>query len=143
MQSVTTEFHFSAAHRLEGHPKCGRMHGHNYRVVITVASPKVGLDAMGFIIDFGMLKKVVNPIIDNLDHKYMVSETNLDAKCPYFAVGEERGDTVVLPIKQTSAECLSELLSELIQIALYDQGFAHVAVAEVQVWETPKAFGTS
>lgn len=28
---------FSAAHRIEGHPRCGRIHGHNYRVCVTVA----------------------------------------------------------------------------------------------------------
>ena len=27
---------FSAAHRIHGHPRCGRVHGHNYRVCIVL-----------------------------------------------------------------------------------------------------------
>ncbi|HLE81832.1 MAG TPA: 6-carboxytetrahydropterin synthase, partial [Dehalococcoidia bacterium] len=36
--SITKTYWFSAAHMLVGHPKCGRMHGHNYRVDVTVAA---------------------------------------------------------------------------------------------------------
>jgi len=36
---------FSAAHRIEGHPRCGRIHGHNYRVCIWLREDRVmGID---------------------------------------------------------------------------------------------------
>jgi len=31
---------FSAAHRIEGHPRCGRIHGHNYTVCIWLDEDK-------------------------------------------------------------------------------------------------------
>lgn len=69
---IFKEFTFDAAHFLpyvpEGH-KCGRMHGHTYRVVVAVTG-EVDPDT-GFIIDFGDLKEVVKPIIDDLDHQVL------------------------------------------------------------------------
>lgn len=65
---LSCEFHYDSAHFLqkvpEGH-KCGRMHGHTYRLTVTVDGP-VGDD--GFIMDFADIKKTVGPIIKQLDH---------------------------------------------------------------------------
>ena len=60
---------FSAAHTIKGHPKCGRMHGHNYRVVVTLSADT--LDKNGMIMDFSEVKKVVHMVIDKLDHTYL------------------------------------------------------------------------
>lgn len=63
-------FSFEAAHFLptfpEGH-KCRRMHGHSFRVDVVVD----GLvdPAVGYLIDYGELKKLVAPVIDELDHR--------------------------------------------------------------------------
>lgn len=68
---VTTEFHFDAAHRLPGLPethKCHRLHGHTYRLQVTVEGA-VGND--GFVIDFADVKSAVNPLISQLDHYYL------------------------------------------------------------------------
>lgn len=69
MMEVFKEFRFEAAHKLpkvpEGH-KCGRLHGHSYKVVFFVrgdVDPETG-----FVIDFGDIKKVVQPVINELDH---------------------------------------------------------------------------
>lgn len=62
-------FRFEAAHSLprlpEGH-KCKRMHGHSYRVDIHVTGPVD--DKTGWVVDFGQIKKTVEPIISQLDH---------------------------------------------------------------------------
>jgi len=67
---VFKEFTFDSAHWLpnvpEGH-KCGRMHGHTYRVKLTVSG---GINPhTGFVIDFGDLKAKAKPVIDALDHQ--------------------------------------------------------------------------
>ena len=68
---ITTEFHFDAAHRLPmvppGH-KCGRLHGHTYRVLVTVDGPVRG---DGFVIDFADVKAIVDPLIKQFDHYYL------------------------------------------------------------------------
>jgi 6-pyruvoyltetrahydropterin/6-carboxytetrahydropterin synthase len=62
-------FDFEAAHRLPNHPgKCRDLHGHSYRLVVSVDRP---VDAeSGMAIDFSELKQVVKTqVVDRLDHK--------------------------------------------------------------------------
>ena len=67
---------FSAAHTIEGHPKCGRMHGHNYKVVVTLSADT--LDKNGMIMDFSDVKKVVHMVVDKLDHTYLNDVLKVD-----------------------------------------------------------------
>jgi 6-pyruvoyltetrahydropterin/6-carboxytetrahydropterin synthase len=61
---------FSAAHRLLDYKgKCENLHGHNYKVQAAVRAESPG--SGGMVIDFGDLKKAVNSVLDNLDHKYL------------------------------------------------------------------------
>jgi 6-pyruvoyltetrahydropterin/6-carboxytetrahydropterin synthase len=58
-----------AAHHLPkvapGH-KCGRVHGHSYRITVHVAG-EIGAD--GMVLDFAEIDRVVTPIIDAyIDH---------------------------------------------------------------------------
>jgi 6-pyruvoyltetrahydropterin/6-carboxytetrahydropterin synthase len=69
---LTKEFRFEASHRLahlpEDHP-CYRLHGHGYRVEIEVygeVDPETG-----FLLDYGDLKKIVQPVIAQLDHHHL------------------------------------------------------------------------
>lgn len=66
---VTAQYSFEAAHFLpkvpEGH-KCRRLHGHNYRIDVSIAGP---LDERGFVVDYAELDAVVQPLIDSLDHR--------------------------------------------------------------------------
>ncbi len=66
---IYKEFTFEAAHRLphllEGH-KCGRLHGHSYRVKIFVRGP---VDpTLGWVIDFADIKRAFRPLMESLDH---------------------------------------------------------------------------
>ena len=68
---LTKNFSFDSAHRLENHKgKCKNLHGHTYLLEVSV-SGKIN-NKTGMIIDFGILKEVVNNlIIDKLDHQYL------------------------------------------------------------------------
>jgi 6-pyruvoyltetrahydropterin/6-carboxytetrahydropterin synthase len=69
---IFKDFSFEAAHRLPNLPaghKCSRLHGHSFHVRIFV-SGNIG-EQSGWIIDFGDIKKIVNPLIDELDHNYL------------------------------------------------------------------------
>ena len=66
MFEVTKEFNFCAAHFLPGHEKCGKMHGHNYRVLVTFRAHELREGQM--VVDFNEIKRAVGPIIDDLDH---------------------------------------------------------------------------
>jgi 6-pyruvoyltetrahydropterin/6-carboxytetrahydropterin synthase len=70
MFELTTIVDFEAAHRLADYPgKCCRLHGHNWRVEVTVAGTE--LDSLGMLIDFRDLKREVNKVIETLDHYYL------------------------------------------------------------------------
>ncbi len=64
---VTKEFTFDSAHFLPNYyGKCERMHGHTFKLLVTVEGP-VGENGMAF--DFVILKKIVTEkVIDKLDH---------------------------------------------------------------------------
>jgi 6-pyruvoyltetrahydropterin/6-carboxytetrahydropterin synthase len=69
---IYKEFMFESAHKLpnvvEGH-KCGRLHGHSFKVTIFVAGP-VG-ETTGWVVDYGDMKKAFHPIWEQLDHHYL------------------------------------------------------------------------
>ncbi len=60
---------FSSAHQLRHYEgKCENLHGHNFSVVLEVCGQK--LDAKtGMLIDFKLLKKILNEVLAGLDHK--------------------------------------------------------------------------
>lgn len=66
------EFTFEAAHRLPNVPaahKCARLHGHSFRVRVTVDAP---VDpALGWVMDFAEIKAAWAPLDDALDHRYL------------------------------------------------------------------------
>lgn len=67
---LTREFSFEAAHNLEWHKgKCHDIHGHSYKLFITLEGQ---LNDNDVVIDFSDFKKIVNKnVIDKLDHKYI------------------------------------------------------------------------
>jgi 6-pyruvoyltetrahydropterin/6-carboxytetrahydropterin synthase len=68
---VTKEFTFDAAHNLPNyHGKCERLHGHTYRIQVTIESP---VDPeTGMALDFAILGDVVKEeVVDVLDHRYI------------------------------------------------------------------------
>lgn len=132
---------FSAAHFsvLEGGSE--PLHGHNYRVAVR-ATGVVG--EHGTVVDFAALKEAVRRTCQGVDHRMLVP-----TRCPAVAVRVE-GDHVelrqgrrrfvfplaeaaLLPVVNTTCECLAEHFLEAIRAAL---GPVPVAL-EVTVEETP------
>ena len=95
--------------------KCERLHGHNYRAAVEVEGD---LDENRYVFDFIALKHRTKAITDELDHRMMLATRN-----PFIAVEEgprgvhvryrdrewlfPRGDCVLLPIENTTAELLA------------------------------------
>ena len=69
---IYKEFAFDSAHYLpyvpEGH-KCKNMHGHTYHLRVYIQG--IPDNRLGWLMDFKELKDLVNPLIDQLDHKLM------------------------------------------------------------------------
>lgn len=68
--SVTRAFTFEAAHQLPWHEgKCRNLHGHSYRLEVTVAGP---VGEQGIVVDFADIRRVVEAeVLDRYDHTYL------------------------------------------------------------------------
>lgn len=124
---------FSAAHfiTIAGH-QCERLHGHNYRVGVTV-SGEVDRES-GFVVDFGVIKQVVRPLIQAVDHRVLLPTGN--AKLSYAASGERvivtyrgrewftfpREHVAEMPVSDTTAELLAEYFAGEMRVALEAAG---------------------
>ncbi len=61
---------FSAAHRLCGYEgACSNLHGHNWKVRVGLQSSQ--LDEIGMAMDFGVIKSLLDDILQELDHAYL------------------------------------------------------------------------
>jgi len=72
MFEVTVDAGFSSGHYLRNYRgKCENPHGHNYKVRVTLQGKE--LDEAGLLLDFKLLKQVMRPVVDYLDHQ-MINE---------------------------------------------------------------------
>lgn len=103
------EFSFDAAHNLvEYHGKCERLHGHTYKIAVTLKGTP---DREGMILDFCELSSLVKEkVIARLDHSYLND---------------------IIP--QPTAEYIALWIWE--QIEEPTKG-PHCALYSVEVWET-------
>ncbi|MGD0360312.1 MAG: 6-carboxytetrahydropterin synthase QueD [Bryobacteraceae bacterium] len=70
MFEVSVEDTFAAGHALRNYKgKCENVHGHNYRVQVTFSGPE--LDSTGLLVDFVVVKKLMQTVVDRLDHQYL------------------------------------------------------------------------
>jgi 6-pyruvoyltetrahydropterin/6-carboxytetrahydropterin synthase len=81
MYEVSVDETFAAAHNLRGYKgKCEDLHGHNYKVRVTLAGKEV--DSVGLLYDFVHLKQVIQSVIRSLDHKYLNELSPFDVLNP-------------------------------------------------------------
>lgn len=144
MISISRSYTFDAAHRIEGHPKCGRLHGHTYQITVTISTTRAVSDRDGMLMDYGDLDKLVKPLIDAMDHRYLVSQANIQAQDPYAYVAENQGHAFLLNTAHSTAECLSQSLCHQIHAMLISQwSIANPLSSQfgtsVEVKETPKS----
>ncbi len=80
---ITKEFKFEMAHALKNYDGlCRNIHGHSYRLVVTVAGfpvTDVNSPKLGMVMDFGDLKRIVKEVVvDKFDHALVINK-NEDA----------------------------------------------------------------
>ena len=130
MFSVTREITFCYGHRLLDYAgKCRHLHGHNGRAVLTLEAPR--LDALGMVVDFSRIKRVVSAWInETLDHKMLLHRD--DPVLPFL---RQQGEPVYVLDVNPTAENIARLIFEYAA----SQGFP---VVEVKLWETENCYAT-
>ena len=131
MYQLTTEHSFDSAHFLAGYNgKCGNLHRHRWRVLLTVQSETLREDRQqkGMCVDFAELKKDLRTELDALDHVLIIEQGSL-RESTMKAMQEEQFQVVEMPFRPT-AENFARYFYELFTLKGYP-------VAKVEVYETP------
>jgi 6-pyruvoyltetrahydropterin/6-carboxytetrahydropterin synthase len=114
MFEVSVEQTFAAGHALRNYKgKCENVHGHNYRVRITVQGDQ--LDSTGLLVDFLDVKQLIGGVVDYLDHQFINDLPPFDELNP-------------------SAENIAKYFYDRVSGGLRNE--VPVRVSEVKVWET-------
>ena len=128
MTTVTKSVKFDAAHILTNHcGLCKNLHGHTYRVDLSVA--QLEGDKSDMVIDFKDLKSVATSVIcERFDHAFMYS-TASEGEREIAAVVEKHGmRTVALPFRSTAENLARYFFGELKPRV--------PGLVSVKVWET-------
>src|SRR5579864_3417328 len=99
--------------------RCERLHGHNYRTTVEIEGE---LDVNYYVFDFIALKHLTKAITDELDHRMMLPTRNAHIKLEEHSGSIHvryrerewlfpRGDCVLLPIENTTAELLARYIA--------------------------------
>ena len=128
MFRIAKEIHFCYGHRLLNHGgKCRNLHGHNGRAVVTAEA--AALDALGMVVDFGDLKRLVGGWIDEtLDHRMLLHRDD-----PVIPELRRQGEPFVELDVNPTAENIAKLIYQ-------HAAAAGLPVTEVVVWETENSF---
>ncbi len=120
---VTKLLSFPYGHRIRGHGgRCAHLHGHNARVEVCCRGP---LDALGMVVDFGEIKRVLGSWIGkNWDHRMILASSD-----PLIEVLSELGEPV---FELDSSPTAENLAAHLYRVARE----ANLPVSEVRFWET-------
>jgi 6-pyruvoyltetrahydropterin/6-carboxytetrahydropterin synthase len=122
MYEVTVEAGFSSGHYLRNYRgKCENPHGHNYKVRVTLAGAT--LDDTGLLLDFKLLKQVMRPVIDRIDHQ-MLNELE-----PFTQINP-------------SAENLARYFYGETNVQLAEMTQGRVRVKDCTIWETDTTTAT-
>jgi 6-pyruvoyltetrahydropterin/6-carboxytetrahydropterin synthase len=67
---IAKEFTWEMGHRLPEHfGKCKNIHGHSYKMIVELEG---SVEDNGMVMDYFDLKKIVIPMIEEVDHSFMV-----------------------------------------------------------------------
>lgn len=134
--SITRRFQFCAGHRVYGHEsKCRHPHGHNYVVYVT-AEPMQGLDSIGRVIDFSVIKDRLGAWIEeHWDHSFLYWKDDEEMSGVYDNHPEWKH--FVMPCNPT-AENMASFLYQIVCPALFAD--KNIDVTKVVIHETENCF---
>ena len=120
MYEVTVQDTFSSGHYLRDYyGKCENPHGHNYRVLVTLIGEQ--LEPNGLLLDFKLLKRILQPTIQYLDH---------------FMINDLEPFTTVNP----SAENIARYFFDRTAAQLLEMTGGRVRVKDCTIWETDTSY---
>lgn len=128
---VAKEFKWEMGHRLPEHfGQCKNIHGHSYKMLVEFEGE---LDKNSMVIDYFIVEKIVNPIIEKLDHAFMVNKND---KLTREFLEKIKSKKVVVDFESTAENICTYLLSQIKSANLP----ANVKAIMVRVSETDEDY---
>lgn len=127
---IRKEFKWEMGHKLSKSytEKCTHLHGHSYRAEIEIEGRR---NAEGVVVDFTRVKEVATPLIDALDHSFLVHKDDalIDAFIQMQREGKRRiGICDFNPTAENLALWIARSLSHAFNIS------------KIVVWETATSY---
>lgn len=133
--SIAKQFRWEMGHRLPDHPGlCKNIHGHSYEAqVILIGEP----DHTGMVMDYFDVKALVQPLIDELDHCFLL-DTHDTLMKDFFTTHPMKVVEVDVP---TTAENIAAYLLQHIIDQLDQLPTGHrISEVKVRIYETEKTY---
>jgi 6-pyruvoyltetrahydropterin/6-carboxytetrahydropterin synthase len=128
---IGKEFKWEMGHRLPEHfGQCKNIHGHSYKMLVEFEGE---LDENGMVIDYYDVEKIVYPIIEKLDHAFLV---NTDDKLTIEFLEKLNSKKVVVDFESTAENICTYLLNQIKDADLP----ANVKAIMVKVAETEEDY---
>jgi 6-pyruvoyltetrahydropterin/6-carboxytetrahydropterin synthase len=124
---IAKEFRWEMGHRLPEHfGLCKNIHGHSYKMIVEFEGE---LDKNQMVIDYYDVEKIVNPVIEKLDHSFMVTK---DDKIVLEFLENMKSKKVIVDFNSTAENICTYLLSEIKKFQLP----SNITSIKVRVYET-------
>jgi 6-pyruvoyltetrahydropterin/6-carboxytetrahydropterin synthase len=141
LELARADIGFSAAHFSIHQGRSERLHGHNYRVALRVRG---SIGEEGAVVDFSSLKSALRALCAELDERMLVPTRSPRIRVEETADGVHltegsrrfllpRGDVVLVPVVNTTCECLAAHLLGALRERLGDSDYR----LELLVEESP------
>jgi len=145
INGIHANLRFSSAHIIPSHDSCGCIHGHSYFVDVEIEGERSG--KFEFVADFKDVKDSVRKICEKLDHKVLIPINNKNMEFEGLNHGKNLSlddfkdlenldftiqnknyrfpieDCVLLPLKHTSAEELSQYFADKVYENIQNKGY--------------------
>jgi 6-pyruvoyltetrahydropterin/6-carboxytetrahydropterin synthase len=124
---IAKEFRWEMGHRLPEHfGLCKNIHGHSYKMIVEFEGE---LDQNQMIIDYYDVEKIINPVIEKLDHSFMV---NIDDKPVLEFLEKINSKKVIIDFLATAENICTYFLMEIKKVILP----SNISSVKVRVYET-------
>lgn len=124
---IAKEFRWEMGHRLPEHfGLCKNIHGHSYKMIVEFEGE---LDKNQMVIDYYDVEKIINPVIEKLDHAFMV---NVNDKIVLEFLEKMNSKKILVDFNSTAENICTYLLSEIKKTNLP----SNISSVKVRVYET-------
>ena len=128
---ISKEFKWEMGHRLPFHSgKCKNIHGHTYKMRVEIEGD---LNENGMVMDYYDVSEIISPVVDELDHSFMVKDTDKDIIDFLEKLDSKK---VVVPFETTAENITLFMLGKIKEKITSDR----IKKIKVRVYETEKTY---